>query len=287
MALSDYTQDAKALLHDYNGLFTPPAQLVRWINEARRQLAQKTGCVERLITGQSGFGASAQPGIAVPGGMQPGALPNATPSTGAAGGAFSNAFSNAFAIQSASGGVVGGAAVNDLQTIPGQERYPFQGFFNSYLQQQYAGCQAVIDVASLAVNWGGAVRPSLAWLPWEEFQAYCRAYATLVTSYPYYWTVFNPGEFGEIWMFPAPSTTGDIEVDAYCVPSDLNTNDDFDAIPPGYRNAIKFKAAELAFLASYRYQEAQMMGQMFDERIGVGGVARDRGKVPQFYGGSF
>lgn len=261
--LQFYMQDAAALLHDYNLTFTPQAQLLRYINESRRQVAYRTGCVRRLVAGQSAFGASAQPGIAVPGGMQPGALPGAFPA-----------------------GTVTGAALNTLQTIPGQERYPFQGFFNPYLQQAHQGCEAVIDAASLAVNWGGAVRPAIAWMPWEEFQAYCRAYATLVTSYPFYWTVYNDGEFGEIWMFPAPSTPGDIELDAFCIPSDLHTNDDFDVIPEGFRNAVKFGAAALAFESSYRHMDAAVMDQKFMERLGVGGVARDRGKIPQFYGPS-
>lgn len=262
--LSFYFQDTASLLHDYQYTFVPKAQTQRFINEARRQLAQRTGCIQRLVTGQSAFGASAQPGTAVPGGMQPGAVPGALPA-----------------------GTVTGAAVNSLQTIPGQERYPFQGFFNPYLQQAYAGCSSIIDVASLAVNWGGAVRPALAWLPWENFQAYCRAYATLVTSFPYYWTVFNPGEFGEIWLFPAPSTIGDIELDAYCIPSDLQTNDDYEAIPPGYRNAVKFMAASLCMLSTYRYQEAAAFEQMFNMRIGTGTVASDRGKIPQFYQSSY
>jgi hypothetical protein len=264
MALSDYIQDTSALLHDYNNTFTPLNQLIRNVNEARRQCAQRTACIQRLVTGQSGFGASAQPGVAVPGGMQPGALPGAFPA-----------------------GTVTGAASNSLQTIPGQERYPFQGFFNPYLQQTYAGCSAIIDAASLFVNWGGAVRPGIAYLPWELFQAYCRAYATLVTSYPYYWTVHDPGEFGEIWMFPAPSTTGDIEVEAICVPNNLASNDDFDAIPPGLQNSIKFLAASLCFMSTYRYQEASIMEQQFMMRTGTGVIARDRGKVAQFYQGSF
>ncbi|MGA8499512.1 MAG: hypothetical protein WB764_28795 [Xanthobacteraceae bacterium] len=257
--LSAYIQDASALLHDYSLLFTPQNQLVRWINTTRRALAKRTGCIERLVTGQSAFGASAQPNIAVPGGMQPGALPGALPA-----------------------GIVTGAAVNALQTVPLQERYPFQGFFNPFVQQMYAGVEGVIDAQSITVNWGGAVRPALAWLPWEDFQAYARAYATLVTSYPYYWSVFNPGEFGEIWLFPAPSTTGDIEVSAYCVPKNLNTDADFEAIPPGFRDAIKFGAAALAFFP-YRKEEAKAMNDAYFDVIGVDTVARDRGKVPNFY----
>jgi hypothetical protein len=260
MPLSDYIQDTSALLHDYSLQGTPEKQVVRWINEARRQCAQRSGCIRRLVTGQSAFGASAQPGVAVPGGMQPGSLPNA----------FS-AFT------------VNGAASNPLQTIPGQERYPYVGFFNPVLQAEYAGCDRVIDTIALSVNWGGAIRPTLAWLPWDDFQAYGRAYATLVTSYPYYWSVYNDGEDGEIWMFPAPSTTGDIELDAYVIPSDIWTNEDYDAIPRAFRNTIKFGAASLAFQTTYRYQIAQVMENQFADRLGVSRVAVDRGKTSNYY----
>ncbi len=67
--LQFYLQDTSALLHDYSLTFTPQAQVIRFINEARRQAAYRSGCIQRLISGQSAFGASAQPGIAVPGGM--------------------------------------------------------------------------------------------------------------------------------------------------------------------------------------------------------------------------
>lgn len=258
--LSAYLQDTASLLRDNSYQFTAKNQLTRWVNEARRQVAQRTGCVRRLVSGQSAFGASAQPGFFTPGAAQPGALPGASP-----------------------GGTVQGAASNSLQTISGVERYPYQGFFNPYAQQQYAGIQGIIDINALSVNWGGAVRPTLAWMPWEDLQAYGRAYATLVTSYPYYWSCMDDGENGEVWMFPAPSTTGDIEVDAYCVPKDIYTDDDYDAIPPGFSNSVKFLAASLAFMSSQRYQQAQIMEGLFTERMGTGRAAADRGKVPNMY----
>lgn len=267
MGLSWYLSDAASLLHDQSFLFTSRAQLTRWVNEARRQCAQRTGCIRRLVSGQSAFGASAQPGYFVPGGAQPGALPGAFPAT--------------------SGQAVPGAAVNSLQTIPGQERYPYEGFFNPYAREQHAGIQGIIDLNALSVNWGGAVRPTLAWMPWDDLQAYARAYATLVESYPYYWSCMDDGENGEVWMFPAPSTTGDIEADAYCVPKDLVNDGDYDAIPPGFRNAIKFMAVSLAYMGSQRFAQADYMEQQFMARIGSAAVARDRGKTPNYYTTSF
>ena len=259
-----YLSDSSVLLNDQAFTFTSKHQLTRWVNEARRQCAQRSMCIRRLISGQSAFGASAQPGSIIPGGMQPGALPGSAP------GAQFNATTNTF------------------MTIPGVERYPYQGFINRYLQAQHAGCKAVTDTNQVSVCWGGggvggSPRPALNWLPWEDLQAYARAYATLVTSYPYYWAVYNDGEFGEIWLFPVPSFAMEMELDVFCVPTDIYTDDDFDAIPDGFTNAIKFKAVSLAYMASRRYGQAQMMENEFADRIGAARVSVDHGKTPGFY----
>ena len=261
MALAEYLNDTSVLLNDINFSFTSQNQLVRWINQGRDELVMRTGCIRRLISGQSAFGASAQPGFAVPGGAQPNAIPAAAP-----------------------GGTIGGAAISlNMQTIPGQERYPYVGFFNPMLQAQHAGCDRVLDVIELAVSWGGVNRPVLDWMPWDDFQAYCRAYAVLNTSYPSVWAVYGDGSFGEIWMFPIPSQAGDIEADVFCLPKYLNTNDDFEAIPREFRKGVKFVAAKTAFMASGRYAQAEVMEQAFVNALGIARVSVDRGKTKSYY----
>lgn len=259
MALQDYIQDCSSLLFDYGMNFTPQAQLIRWINESRRQLAYRTGCIRRHLTGQAAYGAGAQPGSIIPGAMQPGQLPNAAPN----------------ALNSAPQG--------DFQVIPGLERYPFQGFANPILKQQHAGIGGIVDVAQVSVSWGGSPLPSLAWVPWSDMQAYARAYQNLVTSFPYYWSVLADGTDGEVWLFPVPSQSGDQEWDVYCWPSPLYTNNDYDAVPEGRRNAIKFAAVSLALMAKGRYADAEYMQEQFSRRIGVSTAASDAGKIPNFY----
>lgn len=262
-SLGWYLNDTAALLHDQAFSFTSQDQLTRWINEARRQAAQRTGCIRRVIQGQSAFGASAQPGSIIPGGMQPGALPNSA----------ANAQSS--------------ATTNTFNTIPGVERYPFRGFVNPALVAQHAGIEGAMDINTCSICWGGgpggSPRPSLAWLPWEDLQAYARAYATLVTSYPYYWSVMNDGASAELWLFPVPSQVMEIELDAYCIPKALYSDNDFDALPDNFHNAIKYGAASLAYMTSRRYGQAAIMGDMFNERLGIARVSSDRGKTPNFY----
>jgi hypothetical protein len=259
--LSDYLNDAAVLLNDPNFSFTSQNQLTRWINTGREEIAMRTGCIRRLITGQSAFGASAQPGYGVPGALQPGALPNPT----------------------LAGTISGAATTLDMQTIPNVERYPYVGFFNPVLKAQHAGCARVIDTIALSVNWGGVNRPTLDWMPWDDFQAYCRAYAVLNSAYPSVWSVYNDGPTGEIWMFPIPSQAGDIEADVFALPAALNSNDDFDAIPEGFQEAIKFAGAKLAFMSSSRYAQADAMEQQLAMIIGVSRVAVDRGKTRSYY----
>lgn len=272
-SLQYYIEDTSTLLHDQNLMFTSRKQLVRAINEARRRAAYMTRSVKRIITGQSAFGVSSQPGQIRPGFMQPGALPGAVP-VGSAGNLIGPNYGPP---------AVAGAAVGYLQTSPGVERYPYHGLFNNYLKRQHAGCKAIFDTVSFAVNWGGAVRPALAWMPWQDLQAYARAYATLVTSYPYYWTVENDGEQGNIWMFPAPSTNGDMELEGLCTPMDLNTDDDFEVLPEAFADAIKYGACAHIYKTSQRFLQAQLMDQDFLAGLGVGSVSRDAGKTPNYY----
>ena len=113
--LSEYLEDARSLTRDGLSIWTSTKQLTRWINATRRNAARRTGCIRLLLCGQSQFGASAQPGFAIPGAMVPGSLPNA---------------------------VAGSGSTNAFMTIAGVESYPFQ-WANHYLREQYAGADEI------------------------------------------------------------------------------------------------------------------------------------------------
>lgn len=261
MKLSQYLTATSTLLHDQAFLFTSRDAMVGWINEARVQAARRTGCVMRLITGQSAFGASAQPGVALPGAMQPGSLPDAFPN------AQNLASQNAF------------------QAFTSVERYPYVGFGNPQLQAQHAGCLGIIDVASVSVTWGSSPRPSLNWLAWEDLQAYARAYANLQQSYPIWWSVYNDGDLGEVWLYPAPPMPLEMEWNVYATPAPLASDDDFDALGDSFSDSVKFLAASLARIAQEKWAQAQAFENLFADRLGISRVAVDGGKVKSFYFG--
>lgn len=245
--LTDYQIDTAALLHDQNNLFTPIFQLNRWINQARDRVAQDSGCLRVLVAGQAPFGVAAQAGSAVPGGAVPGQAPT-----------------------------------TEFNVIAGQEFYPFS-YATQWVQAQNRGFRAVIDVQSVAVSWGGAIRPVQNWMPWDQLQAYARSYNVGVASYPYFWSTSGAGTGNRIWLWPMPSTASEMEWDVTCVPMSLHGPDDYEAIPAPFSGAVKYWAARAAFLASFRYQAAKECEQEYWSSLIKAGSSTNRSTIPDYY----
>lgn len=257
--LSDYTTDVRELTRDKLSQFTSPAQLTRWINAGRRKVAEVTGCLSCLLTGQASFGSSAQPGSMVPGAIIPGTLP----------GAASNATL--------------GAPTNRLTTITGVEQYPFLGL-RPFLQAQMSGYGDVIDILTCSVSWGGASLPALDWRPFDELQAYYRAaYNTSIQMYPSLWSTNGDGVRQNLWLFPIPSQNLVMELNCFCVPANIYSDNDVEALPDPFTGGVKYYAAYLIYLSSQRFGMAQIMLDEFTSTLGVDRVASDRGKVPSYY----
>jgi hypothetical protein len=248
VSLQNYITDTRNLIRDQQGLFVSTQTITGYINDARAATSLLTACCRRLVVGIPPFGASAQPGQAVPGGAMPGSDPNST-----------------------------------FQTIPNQERYPYIGFGNNYLNKQYRGLRGICDVISVSGSWGGAVRPSLDWMPFEEFQAFCRSNIILVTNYPIVFSIYNDGEAGEVWLFPVPQSANEMEWDTFCTAGPIYSNDDFDAIPPPFRNGVKYYAAARAFEDRGSYATAELNYQRFEMSNTLRRGAVDRGKVKTRY----
>lgn len=249
MSLQTYINDTRDLIRDPQGLFVPQSTLIGYINDARAATSELTGCVRRLIVGQPPFGAQSTPGLAVSGGAMPGSDPNST-----------------------------------FATIAEQERYPYIGYGNLYLNQQFSGLRGICDVISVSSSWGGAVRPSLDWMPFEEFQAFCRSNQILVTNFPIVFSIYNDGEAGEVWLFPVPQSANEMEWDTFCTAGPIYSNDDYDVIPSPFRNGVKYYAAGRAYEASGRMGMADIMFTRFAESNMMRRGAVDRGKTPSRYG---
>src|ERR1700733_424134 len=200
--LQDYITDVQDIMRDSNGLFTTTAQLIRYINRARKEAAKRSACLQAVLTGQSAFGTSAQPGNMIPGAFIPGTLPGSASNNSNEPGALATA-SNAFT------------------TIPGLELYTYN-YANPFLQGQYAGYDKVIYVFNISASIGGYT-PTLRWMPWDNLNAYCRAVNTGVTSYPSVWAAKGVAENGQVWIFPMPTNIafGLMTWECICTPKPL------------------------------------------------------------------
>jgi hypothetical protein len=244
--LSQYQADAASLLRDYGFQFTSQNRLTRWINLGRYQVAKQTGCLRALVPGRAPWGSSANPGDMTPGSFAPGVAPRS-------------------------------GFICYLNT----ERYAFS-YANPYLREANTGYQSINDVFGVAVSWAGT-RPAMRWMPWDELQAYARSYSTLVSSYPAVFSTFGSGTSGQVWLWPPPSQNLEMEWDCTCLPTQLANNDDYDAIPDSFTASVKFYAAGMAMLGSYRYGMAETMFQLFMQQLGSDNAASEGGKIPDYY----
>lgn len=258
--LSQYLDDTAALLRDANFLFNSQAQLTRYINLARDQVAKQSGCLRALIAGQAPFGNASNPGVGIPGAAQPGS-----------------------------------PAYQSFTTLTGVEKYSY-GYANPFLKANNQGMRAIVDVIDVAVSWGGN-RPSLNWMPWEDLQAYARSYSVGVMSYPFLWSTNGSGTKGQVWLFPVPevqtitaspstnlsSPQGEMNWDVTALPSYLYSDDDYEALPESVTDAVSFYAAHLAFLGSQRFGMAAIMKAEFNEKLSIDNTAGDRGKTDSYY----
>lgn len=262
--LTDYQLDFQDLMRDANGQFTSTAQFIRYLNIARREVAKRSAVLQAVISGQSPFGTSAQPGNMIPGAFIPGTLP------GSAAGNSNEAGATA-------------TASNSFTTIPGLELYTYN-YANPYLQAQYQGYDKVIYVFNISCDIGGYM-PTLRWMPWDSLQAYARAYNLGVTSYPSAWAAKGVGENGQAWLFPMPTNMGFATMlwECVCTPKPLYSNADFEAIPETYRSSINYYTARMAYLGQQRTGMAQIMNGLFEEALMIAGVATDFGHVEDYY----
>lgn len=242
-----YIDDTRALINDKLGMFVDDRRLTRYINQARQQVVKATRCLPLLVPGTGVSGASAVPGVLIPGGGTPGT-----------------------------------ETTSGFATIINQERYAY-GYANPYVQRWNEGVDGILDVIQVAVSWGGSMRPALEWMPFDDFQAYLRSYQTLMTSYPAVWTTMGEGQIGTVFLFPVPSAVCEMEWTVVCNPKAIYTNDDYDAVPDPFSDAVKFWAANLAYQGSQRPGQAADMRAQFADHLGIDRASVDGGKVSSYY----
>ena len=143
-----------------------------------------------------------------------------------------------------------------FQTIADVELYPYDYGEQAFMLANNPGLKGIVEVKNVAISWG-SFRPVMRWKPWQDMQAYCRAYNIGVYNYPLVWSDTGDGLRGKVWLWPPPSVTGvatqlasqgEMEWLVSAVPADLYTANDYEAIPEPYQYTVKYAAAAFCMM---------------------------------------
>jgi len=304
--LFDYWKTTQKFLRETKQDLINPENLVNYINRARREVAMRTYCIRVLtqvsapivtasvIAGGTGF--SNSPTITItppdfPSGT--GANPLGAQATASAivqsgtiaavdityGG--SGYFQPLATITDATGT---GASVT-LQTGPinqlnaGQEVYPFSGVFLG----GNPGVKSVFGVQGISIIYAN-YRYSLPVYSFSIYQAQIRQYPYQFSYVPSFASQYGQGTSGSFYCYPLPSQVYQYELDCYCLPQDLKTNQDYEVIPDPWTDAISYFAAHLGFLELNNYNAAKFHLDLFEKQLGIYSHSARVGRVTNPYG---
>lgn len=171
-----------------------------------------------------------------------------------------------------------------VQTAPNKEVYQFSAW-NALVQKQMPGVRSILACRSLAVSiggkwelqedgtWsitGGAWKPLWRRIVWTDFQARFRIYGRTffgTISEPGWWSQFNEGPIGCLYLAPIPGQALPMEVDLTCIPENLQTDKDPELIPYPWQDAVSYWAGVLALMQQQRTADAQALAQVFNAEL--------------------
>lgn len=305
-SLNTYLKQVQRFTRDANQLLLNPEDLTDYINQARREVAMRAQAI-RVLTPVSGAivsgtiesggtGYTNPSAIISPPDSPSGALPfpngaQATALVTQTGGvitdiqiAFGGAgyFQPTITITDPTGS---GADIRLTTTVnntlnQGQEQYDFPNIDVS----QFPGVKSVYSVRSISVLYTN-YRYSLPVYSFSTYQAMIRQYVGGTYQYvPSFASQLGRGTNGSLFLYPLPSQTYQLEFDCMCLPSDLTTDADWEAIADPWVDAVPFYAAFLAFMELQNHQAARSLLELFDQRMMRFGGYVQPGRVTNPYG---
>ena len=308
--LNTYLLKVQRLLHDPAYQFWGQADLVSYINEARQQVAMEGQCIRVLprtsgpittITIKNAGAGYTAPLVAILG-QGSGATATATQAAGVITGITVSAGGDGYFPQSTNVVITdptgtGAQAVanipNALATALNQEVYNFTQF-NSLVQQAPSGLAGggqgggpgvlqIHGVDSVSISWGQGMKPTVFRFDWSSFQAYLRAYSIGLMGYPSYASQYGQGVNGSIALWPVPSGVYIMDWDTFCIPINLLSDGDPEAIPYPWTDAVPSYAAHLAFENSRQVDNADRQLKKYQWYMQRAGTFSRFGVVPDYY----
>lgn len=304
--LFDYMKSVQRFIHDSNQKLVDPQDIIVYINNARREVAMRAQCVRRLtpisaqivsatiLNGGTGY---TNPTVGISSPDSPGGQllnPNGAQAVGTAtqlGGAIDNVyityggdgyFQPQIVIHDPNGvGAVIQANVGPILTANyAQEVYNFSDVDLSV----FPGVKSIYTALSFSLLYANGRYTALVY-SFSQYQAMIRQYGPGMYYYvPCFAVQYGRGAGGSIYLYPPPSQSLQMEWDCLCLPSDLSRDEDYEAIPEPWTDAVPYWAAHLAFLELQNANSARMYKDLFDERMHRFGGYALPGRATSQYG---
>jgi hypothetical protein len=286
--LFDYQKQLQRFTREAKQDFINPADLVSYINRARREVAMRAQCVRRL-TPISGSVISAAITNAGSGYVSPVATISA-PDFPSGAGPYANGDQATAAITQVGGAINsiqitygghgyfepiititdshspgGSGATATLSLSPiniitiGKEVYPFSDIDVT----GFPGVQSVYTIKSVSLIYSN-YRYSLPMYAFSVYQAMIRQYPLQYQYVPTFASQFGQGADGSFYLYPLPSQTYQAEYDCLCLPQDLIDNQSVDVIPDPWTDAVSYFAASLCYEEIQNLNYAKYYMDKFD-----------------------
>ena len=286
--LFGYMKLTQKFLRDQNQELINPGDIIDYVNRARREVAMRSQCLRALpptsgpistitVTAQgSGY---TNPTVTITAPDSPGgqalnpAGAQATAQAVVAGGKIqsidvsyggSGYFQPTVTITDPTG--TGATAV--AQTAPvmllnaNQEIYRFADI-PLYTYPGYGSVYGIRGVSVIYANY----RYSLPMYAFSEYQAMIRQFPRQYYYVPTMCSQFGQGASGSLYAYPIPSQAYQLEIDCYCWPQELLTDQDVEAIPDPWTQAVPYLAAHYCYLELQNLNAAEYYRKQFEMQM--------------------
>jgi hypothetical protein len=180
----------------------------------------------------------------------------------------------------------GAAATPNLsfinQLVLGQEAYPFSQV--SLSSTVFPGVASIYSIRSVSLIFSN-YRFSLPCYSFSVYQARIRNYPLQYQYVPAVCAQYGQGTNGSFYMYPIPSQSYQLEWDCFCLPSDLNTDTDYEALPGPWTDAVPYFMAHLCYLELQNGNKARGYLDLFDRQMNRYSIAARPGRATNPNGG--
>jgi len=303
--LNQYLQSLQGILRDRGQRYIEPADLVSYINRARREIAMRAQCVRikpriagsietiEILNAGTGY---VNPSVVIsPPDSPSGELPFPAGEWATATAMLLNGQIVNITVVSGGDGYfqpqvsvtdpVGTGAVLKAHTNPisvtqfQQEVYAFADM----PLQSFAGVKSIFAVQSVSIIYAN-YRYSPPFYDFSTYQALIRQYPRQYLYVPTVWTQYGQGDAGTLFMYPIPSQAYQMEWDCYCLPEDLVDDGSVEAIPMPWQEAVPLGAAVYAYEEMQNWNIARYFQDKYDIYCKRYSVYARTGRPTNLYG---